>query len=191
MLDKLLPYNDRQLEILEQRVKLDMDGDDDDIDKVVTLKEFVRKFEGNDFFTKYSYKNIAQDSSDEDIGEMNEEDIEKMVDADEFLPPINFLDIYSLKALGDLRKFFFYHWNCRVIRNDNVFSFFFISNILQLVILMQRMDKNTYNRYQKHAYKNVTDSVKWQLVLILSMIFYYGAKLNGIYDIALVRYKTL
>ncbi len=44
----------------------------------------------------------------------------------ELLPPINFLDIYSIKALGDLRKFFFFHWGTRFISMDNLLTYYCI-----------------------------------------------------------------
>ncbi len=84
-----------------------------------------------------------------------------------YFPPINFVDVFTLKAYGELRRLFANHWSVSMVQaNCTVTCFCIVLGLFLNNLLFQQYKKDTHAHLQESERKYLASIIFYALLLI-------------------------
>jgi len=82
-------------------------------------------------------------------------------------PPVEYIDIYSIKAMGKLRKFFIEHWIGETNSIQSIITFLFILFIILLIVFSINLNLNGIDEILKDKFGLVVLATPLIVIVIL------------------------
>jgi hypothetical protein len=96
------------------------------------------------------------------------------------LPTVKYIDVYSLKAVGDLKRIFLKHWHTETTQMQVFLSFLTLAMIAELLLIIRLEDKTAIFSLDSYYLHFLVTAILIAILIIITS--YYSARINYFFD---------